>query len=166
MQWVDRGLTLNLESYEGWGWCCFEAELGKVKFFVFGALIGFGFGNSSPAEKNKVAPGLALGSVPIGGQGAFEEVSAPSFAEVLRLEASPSTTVDFPMGRLEDPLGKTTLPLVICWARFLMPSRAPLFEGTLLAFLVLQMRGRVGCQERGSCDLFLGVEGSSYEFED
>jgi hypothetical protein len=76
-----------------------------VKLF-FGAVVGFGSSNSLLAEKNKIARGLSLGSVPTGGQGAFGEVGALSFMEVLRSEASPSGTMEFPMVRLEDPLGK------------------------------------------------------------
>jgi len=100
-----KGLILIPEGREEQGCCRFAAKLSKVKL-LFVASVGFKSGNSSSAEKNKVVPGLALGSIPTSGQGAFGEVGALSFVEVLRSEASPSTTMDFLTVRLDDPLGK------------------------------------------------------------
>jgi len=131
----------------------FAAKLGKVKLFI-GASVGFGSGNSSSAEKEQVSPRLALGSVPTGGQGAFGEVGAPSFVEVMRSEASPSATVEFPMVWLEDPLGKDHFSIGNPLGKTSDTKQSSSVWGNVacLSDVAVEEDGRL--LERGTCDLF------------
>jgi hypothetical protein len=75
-----RGFLLIPEGHGGWGWLKFVGELRKAKDFLV-AMVGCGFGSSSPAEKEgvqKVGPGM----------GKVLNCNKPLFVEVVRADCA------------------------------------------------------------------------------